>query len=204
MRIEGEFHSEREGHEGASEMSDEAIVLNTSNEAAKFVTGISGWVSIDGMFFGNDERAARYHGCTHVVCECGNVTEKGWIKCKTCRNKADDARFESMKKEVWDGKTPLILYDGDDYFFDWDSIVDYCEEQETTLEKLRLLLCEPVYAYEIDPNDYYCDELPEDGEVDSELRSMFNELNKYIRENEIILSWKPSDIAAIIAKGVTR
>ncbi|MFZ2635562.1 MAG: hypothetical protein WAX33_04400 [Rectinemataceae bacterium] len=179
-------------------MNDEKIVLSTSDEAAKFVTGLSGWVSRNGRFWGNDERMARYDGCTHTVCDCGKPVEKGWLKCTECRNKANNELFAGMKKEVWDGETPLTLYDGDEYFFDWDSLACYCEDHGTTPEEVGLLLCKPTYASEIDPNEYYCDDLAEDGEVDSGLVEKFNELNKYIRENKIILSWTPSDIVAII------
>ena len=59
-------------------MSGNEMILNTSDEAAHFVTGLSGWVSRHGHFYGNDERLARYDGCTHTVCECGKPCEKGW------------------------------------------------------------------------------------------------------------------------------
>ena len=58
---------------------EEKTILFTSDEAAKYTDGISGWVSRDGFFWGKDERAARYHGCTHVLCEdCGNPARSGF------------------------------------------------------------------------------------------------------------------------------
>lgn len=180
------------------------MVLSTSNEAAQFVTNLSGWVARGGRFWGNDERMARYDGCTHRPCvDCGKPVEKitGYMKCDECREKSDNEIFESYKKQEWDEKTPITLFQGDEYFFDRESLEEYCEEHNTTPDKLPLLICEPNYAREID-DDIYCDDLPEDQSLDdvaSELAEKIKELNAYIREKKIILSWGPSKIAAIIA-----
>lgn len=47
------------------------MIMRESAEAASFQT-VTGWVSSNGHFYGNDERTARYDGCTHQLCEsCG-------------------------------------------------------------------------------------------------------------------------------------
>lgn len=71
--------------------STEKVVMSDSTEAAQLVT-ITGWVSRTGIFYGNDERIARYAGCTHRPCEtedCGKPTEKTYIYCDDCRHKRD-------------------------------------------------------------------------------------------------------------------
>lgn len=177
---------------------EKLVILNTSDESATFKTGLSGWVSRNGIFWGNDERAARWDGCTHVVCECGQAVEKSWTKCALCRSVAEDKRFAALERKPWDGKTPLCLYDDDRFFWSEDDLTDYCEEYGYEPEDLKLLICEPTYAREIDPNDYYCDDLPEDGEIDGDLAAAFDELNKIIRESKVILSWAPGKYAAAL------
>jgi hypothetical protein len=172
------------------------VILNTSDEAASFKTNLSGWVSRRGMFFGNDERTARWDGCTHVACECGHVVEKGRSKCEICRREASDKRFASMERKKWDGETPLYLFDDDCFFWCEDQLEDYCDEHDCRKEDLKLVICEPTYAKEIDPNEYYCEDLPEDGEIEGDLLAAFEELNSFIRGSKIILSWAPGKIAA--------
>jgi hypothetical protein len=179
------------------------MILSTSKEAAQFVTNISGWVSRSGNFWGKDERMARYDGCTHTLCaDCGKPVEKirGYSKCNKCREISDNKLFESYKKQEWDEVTPITIFRGDEYFFDRDSLDEYCEENENTPDKLQLLICVPNYVKEIN-DDIYCDYLPEDRSLDDvapELAEKIKELNAYIRENNIIISWSPSNIAAIV------
>lgn len=52
---------------------EEKIIMYDTPAAAMYRTGIEGWVSSDGHFFGKGERAehlARYSGSTHHKCEC--------------------------------------------------------------------------------------------------------------------------------------
>ena len=181
-------------------MEKEKVILNTSDEAAHFVTDISGWVSRSGIFYGKDERAARYAGSTHHLCECGKPTEKPWIKCPDCRRKADDKRFRALPRQEWDEKTPITLFDGDEYFFDRDQLEEWCEEHETTPGELQLVICEPNYAREID-SDFYCDDLPDDQSLEDvapELAAKIAEVNQYIFDSKPILSWGPGKIAALV------
>lgn len=173
-------------------------ILNTSNEAATYKTEISGWVSHNGRFWGKDERAARWDGCTHIVCECGQPVEKRWTKCSICRSISSDKRFAALESKSWDGKTPLCLYDDDRFFWSEDDLTDFCEEIGAKPEDLKLVICEPIYAREIDPNDYYCDDLPEDGEITDDLLAAFEELNQIIRGSKVIFSWSPSKYAAAL------
>ena len=102
------------------------IVMFNGDEAAKFRTGISGWVSRLGHFYGNDERAARYDGCTHRPCkDCGTPVERGWLLCKKCRETKDVAKYNAMPKEEWNEKGMLYYDAADRYFADWDEVEYY-------------------------------------------------------------------------------
>jgi hypothetical protein len=171
-------------------MTQEKMILNTSDEAAQIKT-LTGWVSRTGQFWGDDERMARWSGATHLVCSCGEVHEKGWTCCQKCRDKKDGERFLAKPFKEWDGETPLTIWGDDTFFFDEDSIVCYLEDNDLEAEDLQLVICEPNCATEID-YDRWSDDLPEDRELDDiapELAKKVDELNAFIREHRPILSW---------------
>lgn len=177
------------------------VILNTSPEAAQFVENISGWVSRTGLFFGKDERAARYAGCTHVACEdCGEPTDKGRTVCDECREKRLAARYEVRERAVWDEKGMLYSEVADRFFQSWDEVADYMEEEnERTLDpvSLRLVICEPVYLSPVD-EDRWSDDLPEDGELPDEVARALEELNEALRAAGPV-SWMPGKKAAMVS-----
>lgn len=175
---------------------DKEIILNTSDEAAIFKTGISGWVSRNGHFYGDEERLARWDGCTHVVCECGNLAKKGWTKCAQCRVEAMNKKFEAMERKKWDGETPLCIFDTDHYFFDTDDLDYYCDCNGCFPEDLQLVICEPMFLSQIN-DDYWSDELPDDGELPDDVVSALNGLNAAIKKAEPV-GWMPGNYAAKI------
>lgn len=175
----------------------EKIVLNTSNEAATFKTGISGWVDRHGRFFGNDEHMARWSGATHVVCsDCGKPVSKTWLVCADCRAKGGIDRYHKMPRKEWDGETPLYSHTADKYFSDADELTDHLEEFECTEESLRLIICEPIHLRQID-EDHFCGDLPEDGELPEDVLNALEDLNKVIKEQEPV-GWTPGGYAAIM------
>lgn len=180
-------------------MKNEPVILNTSDEAAKLVT-ITGWVSRQGVFYGPDERTARYAGATHLACQqCGTPHEKMWTLCNGCRDLADIARFEKLERKPWDGETPVCIYRGDDYFFDLESFLDWCADNDIKPEEVMLVHCEPHYASQVDES-HWSDELPDedhggDGCLPSELQDALDEFNAKIRAYKEPLSWWPSNIA---------
>jgi hypothetical protein len=175
-------------------MTEKKIIMRDSDEAASIKT-VTGWVSSDGRWWGDDERTARYAGCTHERCACGEVIEKSRMKCNACRRKEDREKFEKLEKVVWDGQ-PLVTDDDDHYFFTIEDLLDYCADIGMQPQDLQLRICKPQYGREIG-DDYFCDELAEDGEVPDSVHEAMGILNKAIKDAGP-LSWFPSKYAAII------
>lgn len=176
--------------------TEEKIVLATDPEAARFVTGISGWVDRGGRFWGDDERMARWCGSTHTQCECGNIYRRdSW--CMPCHERKSIMRYTDMPRKRWDGTGMLYSDAADEWFSEWEEVMEYCENHECTIESLRLIICEPVYAREIQ-DDYWEEELPEDmglSDCDEELARLVDQVNEYIRRKEVVLSWQPGEYA---------
>lgn len=173
-------------------MSKEKIMYE-SDEAAKRVT-ITGWVSSSGRFYADDEHLARWDGCTHLVCECGNEHSKNYTMCDSCRSKKDDERYAAMPFKEWEGE-PLCLYHDDTYFFSEEALLDWADVHGIEdFSTIQLVICEPETAWELDPDDIYTDYLPEDQythDVAPKTAAAFEELNNVIREEKEILCWMP-------------
>jgi hypothetical protein len=198
----------QEGEEG---MSD--FVLFNSPEAASFRTNIKGWVSRDGVFFGDmtdSERIARYAGCTHRPCDtCGKPAEKMYTLCDECRKKKDDERWEQLPKKEWDGKGMVCVYEGDEYFDDVEIAIESLMEDGMDPKDIRLVETVPVYLVEIDPNEYFVDKLPEGFALD-DIRGLevvveaFAKLNAVIRENHMPVAFTAGKVGLDISKEVAR
>lgn len=174
----------------------EKIVMYDSEEAATYRHNIEGWVDRHGIFCGESEDMARWRGCTHKPCsKCGKPARKSYTVCDECRRKAEAEKFEARERKDWDEKGP-VYSDALDCFFDsWDEINDAADENEIEVEDLRLLICEPVFAREIEPEDYYHDLLPDDGSLPAEIEEAFKTLNNAIRDCKTPLSWEPGKFA---------
>jgi len=177
--------------------SKEPMILDTSDEAASIKT-VTGWVSRTGRFWGNDERMARYDGSTHKQCECGAVAEKSYIRCDSCRAKGEIERFKARPIQPWDGETFLYSDAHDKYFQDLESLLDhlsdYDDDDKYTLADLRLIICEPNIAREVE-SDHWCDDLPEDGDLPSEMAEALRVFNEVVKRAPP-LSWSPGKYAA--------
>lgn len=154
-------------------------ILYDSQEAAQFKNNISGWISSDGRFFGKDEHLARWNGCTHKICECGNEMNKNYTKCDSCRAKSATEKYFLLPIVEWDYVTPLCIYDDDMYFFSEDDLLEYCDDNELNPEDLMLVICKENRYLGLD-SEYWDDILPEDGEVDERLSKKIDELNALI------------------------
>jgi len=172
------------------------IIMYDSPEAATYKTGIEGWVSRDGHFYGKDEHMARWAGCTHMPCEkCGAIKERNFW-CNPCREKRKAEEFTKLPVEKWDGTTPVCVFDSDTYFFDEGELLDFLadipEDQEVHLCK-----CEPIHLRIID-SDYWCDDLPDEGELPPEVEEAMEALNKAISAAGPV-AWEEGSIAIDVA-----
>ncbi|OQA34014.1 MAG: hypothetical protein BWY57_00811 [Betaproteobacteria bacterium ADurb.Bin341] len=176
-------------------MSENKVIHYDSSEAASIKT-VTGWVSSCGRFWGDDEHMARYDGCTHVSCKkCGtSIPVRGVAICDACRAVIDAEKWAAMPLAEWNGTDPLYSEVIDQYTSDVGQINDYCAENGISIEDLRLVICTPNFANEIDANEHFCDDLPEDSEVPADLEAAVNALNAVIRsmrESAVALSWSP-------------
>jgi len=180
----------------------EPFILDTDDSAAKYMTGIKGWVSRHGNFFGDGPRGeeiARYHGCTHRRCQkCGEPAPKGYTACDSCRDKAEVERHAKMERRPWDGEALIYSQAADEWFHDLEEVLDHCACHEVTPESMLLVITEPVYADTIDPLEHYVDDLPEEsdyGDLPGDIQEAFETLNKAIVSCKVPLSWRPSSYA---------
>lgn len=160
--------------------AEKTKILYNSPEAASIQT-ITGWVSSMGRFWGKDEHMARYEGSTHDICKCGEEKEKGYTICEKCRAAKNIENYYKMPFKEWDGKTPLVLFNDDRYFFDEDEIELYLEDNELHPSDLKLVICEPNHLHEVNP-DYWSDITPEDAELPEAVSKALDALNKAISE----------------------
>ena len=171
-------------------------IFPESEESAKFVTGISGWVDRKGRFWGNDEWMARYSGSTHRHCECGAVFRKNSY-CKACNRAKDEDRYRNAERIVWDCETPLYSQTHDQYFFNIDELIDFIYEHDIeSTDDLELFICEPNYFRTID-YDWFSDDLPEDGDFPKELYDAIDAFNAVINKLAPV-SYSPGKFAAIV------
>lgn len=173
---------------------NEKVVMFDSDDSAQIYTS-TGWTSRHGRYFGLDEKTARYDGCTHLKCSCGEVIPRNQIFCETCREKKADEKWLAMPKEDWDYESPINLYGTDTYFSDADELIDFCDENAIQPKDLKLVHCKAVYAKQIDPNDHYSDSLAEDGDVPQVIKEAFDVLNSVIKTCNLPLSWTTKDVA---------
>ena len=154
-------------------LEDENIVMYDSPEAAIRVD-MPGWKSRLGHFYPGDnassEHGARWSGCTHMTCECGNVYEKGRVRCDSCQAKIDSDKYYALPVADWDEVTPVCSYGDDRYFFDKDAVMDFMFDLLEEAKgkdydpEVQLVLCDPTYLHTLD-TDNWADELPEDGDL---------------------------------------
>ncbi|MGR3753268.1 ead/Ea22-like family protein [Edwardsiella anguillarum] len=183
----------------------EKIVMMDSDEAARIQT-VTGWVDRHGRFWGNDEYQARWSGSTHRKCKNKPDVHPAHSThgyCEECHREARQAKFLAMERVAWSGE-PLTIFDSDKYFFDAESLADYCVENSLLPSELQLVICEPNYPPEFDI-EQHCEEIiPEGGDYFSlpqTVRDAADALNKAIKESEPV-SWSGSERSAIVSDDI--
>ncbi|MBK8191447.1 MAG: hypothetical protein IPK79_13500 [Vampirovibrionales bacterium] len=54
-----------------------------------------------------------------------------------------DEEYNAMPRKAWDRETPLYSEGYDEYFFSEDALNEFTEDNECSIESLRLVICEP-------------------------------------------------------------
>ena len=169
-------------------MTQEKIVMYDSPEAATYKTGIEGWVSRDGFFWGKDEHMARYSGSTHKKCkECGTVYSKQSY-CDFCQAKKETEKYYAMPMIEWDETSPVCEWHNDKYFWDKEEVLEYMYEMMEDAKSLgceaevQLVLCEPHYLHLLSGEEW-SDDIAEDneGELPDEVEAAIDVLNAVIK-----------------------
>lgn len=176
-------------------MSTKDIILVGDAEKLIEQVKLDAWKVNDQKYFVNKDKAIEYV-TTHKKCECGELMDKYRIKCHKCQSEMwseqSHDRYLKMPFREWDRKTWLVTHDGDNYFEDEDSIMDYLDVNDCKLEDLKLCICEPTQLPKIDYHEMCEDIMPEN--IDDltrlcpEILKKIDELNEFIREHKPI-SW---------------
>lgn len=133
---------------------------------------------------------------THLDCKsCGLEFKKRYSHystCPDCQHKSNIDKYYTMPLVEWDGKACLFEYLSDDkYFFDTDSIVEYCEDNEINPRDLMLVVCSTSNFSTIG-FDNWEEEVHEDWEPSAEFEQKLKEFNDFL-SNEPSRTWFPTD-----------
>lgn len=172
-------------------MKQEIKIYDDSN-LVEYRTDLEGWTGPNGLYYGKGdlgEERARYANCTHKRCECGNLMDKTWSRCNSCREKSATERW--YKRE-------LIKYDGESYLYDettgryFSSIEDIFDDyisEDLNVGDARVLLCEQKVGISF----VNLDDLNEDSGTEEEgIMSFYPEIQKKVDElNEMIKNATP-------------
>ena len=175
-------------------LKEEKIVMYDSPESARKVEQV-GWKSRLGHFYPGDnassEHGARWSGCTHQKCKCGNVMRQGETRCDSCQSKIDCDRYYALPIADWDGETPTCDNDRDKYFWDKEQLLDemYWQLEDATKRgeepEMHVVICEPHYLHQLSYDDWV-DDLADDGELPDAVNEAIEVFN------EILNNQKPS------------
>ena len=152
------------------------------------------------------ERSARY--CCHTDAPCGTpgCTErkgKPYVLCDKCRRHKDNEQWAALPRVEWDGVTPLCLWNGDEYFFDADSLGEYIVESGLSVREVRVVLCEPDPGRTFDMEEFLQDHLPgEDGHFPHDCTEINKIVNDWIDEHAPYCWWgrgKAISVESILA-----
>lgn len=158
-------------------------------DAAEMET-VTGWsCKVCKRFYGAQEHLARRCCATELPCDCGGRnTDKCYTKCGACRTRNEATKWEALyaKAVKWDGSEwPIYSESQDRYFWNAEELHDWFEEQCATpdvdprlidlimkpkdllIAEAQFRLCSPNMGHPFEMNEFLCDVLAEDQEVDS-------------------------------------
>lgn len=175
-------------------MHEKKIIMRESPEAAS-IQNVTGWVDSNGVFWGDDERMARYSGSTHHLCDdCGKVpVESNYTRCDACQQIMYQTKYDSLEAKEWDGESIVCSDYGDHYFFHGtQDLIEWLANKKLTVRTARIVHAYPVHAPKQDADDLFCDELAEGSDVPQAILDAIDALNEAIQYAPP-LSWLPSE-----------
>lgn len=179
-------------------MSEQKMIMYDSPEAAQRKT-VVGWVSSAGNYFGANEHLARYDGCTHRQCDCGEIYPRSEY-CRACHNKHRDAVYESMPLQEWaDG--PACIFDDDVFFWDHEEFFEWCKEDYIEPASVRLVLCKRE-AWPILGSDFFEEYIPDGEDADSLPKAILDAIDAFnaVVAAQPAISWYPANVRVDMAK----
>lgn len=120
-----------------------------------------------GTFYGEDIHAARSCHATNLPCgDCGAHVPKGRIRCAACQVERDQQIYASLEEVEWDGKTPLVEFHGNAFFFSADDVNDWLEwlRDKDDTKRLNLVICEQIEIPVFSMAEFLYDTLPDEVE----------------------------------------
>lgn len=145
----------------------------------------------------DSEHLARWDACDMMRCsKCGNEYRKNsW--CEKCHWSRRKERFENFPSESWNGEGAVALFDDDRFFFSWDEVEEYCEEEDCQLKDLMLVHCRRVEFPYLELDELWCDYLPNDSEpaeyIPQEVLEWEEKINRFLDSYQANL-WEPIDL----------
>jgi|GEM_PF-1643130 len=178
-------------------MKNDKVIFANGSESATYKENVSGWISRDGTFWGEDEEGARAHGSTHRRCgHCGNIVEK-YSYCKICDEKEKEELFKKMPEKIWNGKGVLYSRAEEWFYREWDGTNK--DGERVSFRSMKFVFCEEAEWPEICEDSFYG--AMSDGTKStglSRLVSNFNNDLKHIRTN----SFLTVDIRAVLRRRI--
>jgi hypothetical protein len=166
-----------------------------------------------GRIWRNADDCARFGLGTHTACgRCERVAVPRSMRfCRACRSLRAIEKWEALPRIAWDGKEPVTLLDGDDFFWDTDELDLWLDGQDVEPpygpeETPPLLincirqswkLCDPADVYE----SVYCEDWdPSDDLPRAEFESLLRQANALLHKHPPRV-WEPAtgpDLRAVI------
>ena len=145
------------------------MVMWSVCDGAKQIT-VTGWSCVKcGRFYGAGESAehsARYCCHTEAACTCGARKKRHQSYCESCHHVKKVARYEAIQQV--EGATepttdaPWSILDDDSYFFDLETLVEWCVDRDVKPSDMFFVMCKPHNPGEFSISEFVQDHLPDD------------------------------------------
>jgi hypothetical protein len=108
-----------------------------------------------------------------------------------------DLRYSTFPVRVWDGSTPIAVFDEDIMFKTREELISFCDDTNLGIDDLRLVHCQALRGDQIDPYKTIAAYLPDNVLLPSTVLAAARRLNDSI-EAAGPLAWEPEDVAVLL------